>query len=98
MSIRPSPLKSPVTAFTLGLAAQAPKIPTTLLVMLKLPPPTDVAVGIVYQPAPPVRAMLLDCGAAAAGPAAAAIRPRPPMAATEASWTIRRRTGVRRTA
>src|SRR5262249_17930737 len=52
-SVLPSPLKSPATIWTPGVAAQVGKLATAALVTLKDPFPAETATGILPQPAPP---------------------------------------------
>src|SRR5262245_45690228 len=53
MSALPSPSKSPVTSLAPGVAAQAGKLATPLLVTKKLPSPRENATGIEPQPVGP---------------------------------------------
>src|SRR6266487_3878632 len=55
-SVRPLPLKSPVTTFAPGDPAQAPNWPASRLVTVQLPSPLANATGMVLQPATPVTA------------------------------------------
>ena len=51
MSVRPLPLKSPVTTFTPGVLAQDPmKVGAGPLVMFQVPSPLAKATGIEAQP------------------------------------------------
>src|SRR5688572_5104339 len=56
MSVLPSALKSPTREIT-GGSPWEPKLDTQWLVAVHPPVPKDRASGIVFQPAPPVRAM-----------------------------------------
>src|SRR6266704_2337048 len=55
-SVRPLPLKSPVTTFAPGDAAQAANWPAGRWVTVQLPSPLEKATGMVLQPATPVTA------------------------------------------
>src|SRR5580693_792196 len=57
MSVRPLPLKSPVTTFTPGAVAQPANPGAGELWMVQVPSPLAKAAGTVLQPGPPTRAM-----------------------------------------
>ena len=57
MSVRPLPLKLPVTTFTPASVAQPPKLGAASLVIVQPPLPLANAIGIVFQPGPPTSAM-----------------------------------------
>src|SRR5215813_10525356 len=56
MSVRPSPLKSPVSRLTSRREDQAAKSPIKVFVTVKLPSPFENAIGSVFQPTGPVSA------------------------------------------
>jgi len=57
ISVIPSPLKSPVTTVTPGVAAEVGNKVTASLVTLKVPFPFENATAMVFQPAPPTNAI-----------------------------------------